>query len=276
MLGRFRQQFRIARFKFRRHAFSLQVLHGRFRIAPIRVNIHPPIVFQIVVIHFGYDIFRLAVDGVARMQGETCADHAVRNQILEGEHGLGMRQEHVMVNLVIEFFFAAHFRRVLRRHPAHPRENVLLVDCDPVFHFAAVSLEQGDRVFLEVGDDFPAFPTAVFFLKEQRQIPVIDRHHRLDVVFQAQVDQLVVEIQAFLVHFIHGSWENPCPSDRETIGFQPHFRHQTDIFLHAMVMVDRNITVCVFVGGAGHFHEFIPDRRAFAVLVPRAFHLIGC
>ncbi|MPM40152.1 hypothetical protein SDC9_86791 [bioreactor metagenome] len=210
------------------------------------------------------------------MQGEARADHAVRNQILEGKHRFGMRQKDVMVDLVIEFFFAGHFRRVLRRHPAHPREDVLFVDCDPIFHFAAVRLEQGHCEFLEVGDDFPAFPAAVFFLQEQRQIPVIDRHHRLDVVFQTQIDQLVVEIQALLVHLIHGGRENPGPGDREAIGFQAHFRHQTDIFLHAMVMVDCNVTVCVFVGGAGDFHKFIPNRWPFAVRIPGAFHLISC
>jgi len=95
-------------------------------------------------------------------------------------------------------------------------------------------------------------------------------------LFEAQIDQLVIEIQTLLVHLIHGSRENPCPGDGETIGFQAHFRHQADIFLHAMVMVDRDIPVCVFEGGAGYFHEFIPDRRAFAVLVPCAFHLISC
>lgn len=44
----------------------------------------------------------------------------------------------------------------------------------------------------------------------------------------------MVEIQALLVHFIHGSRENTCPGNREVIGFQAHFRHyKEDIGLMA-------------------------------------------
>ena len=61
---------------------------------------------------------------------------------------------------------------------------------------------------------------AAAILERLRQVPVVERHARLDAASQQLVDQPIVEVEAALVDRALGLGQDAGPRDREAVGVE--------------------------------------------------------
>mmetsp|Transcript_43972 Transcript_43972/g.113620 ORF Transcript_43972/g.113620 Transcript_43972/m.113620 type:complete len:226 (-) Transcript_43972:55-732(-) len=132
-----------------------------------------------------------------------------------------------------------------------------------------------------------------------RQVPVVERHERLDAGPQQRVDQLAVEGDALLADAVldEACGDDARPGDAEAVVLQPHGLHERDVgFPHVVVVVRhvarrtlglhlvirraRGLLAAVVALRTRHAQgvgarERVPDRGAAAALAVAAFDLVG-
>ena len=137
----------------------------------------------------------------------------------------------------------------------------------------AESSRNGLHVLGEGPDRRPVGPAAAI-LERLRQVPVVERHERLDAGGEQLVDEPVVEVEPGRVHLSAAVREDPGPRDGEPERADAELAHQRDVVAVPVVEVagDRAAVAVadLAVGGA----EAVPDALAAAVLVHRALDLV--
>src|SRR5262245_3382009 len=117
-------------------------------------------------------------------------------------------------------------------------------------------------------------PPAVLVLERLRQVPVVERRVRLDAGRQQLVDEAAVEVDALRVRRAGAVREDARPGDREAIGVRADIAHERHVVRIAMVGVVRDVAVVAVLDQARRVGVPVPDRFAFAVLVPRPLDLV--
>ena len=164
--------------------------------------------------------------------------------------------------------------RVVAEGEAVDDVGVRLVDRDPVLHAVAEALEADARVRDEGVRRVVRQPAVVLELQRQRQVPVVQRRHRVDAVLEELVDQRRVEGDALVVHRAGAAWHDPRPRDREAVVLERHLRHQLHVGAEAVEVVRRDVAGLARLDLAGRVRERVPDRQPAPPLHPPALDLV--
>ncbi len=276
VVGRpFAQQLHIARQDLGRLTVFPQVSERRLRITAKAVGIQPPEVVELLGILVSQHIFRVARCRIGRGIGKARADEAVRHMLAKRLDHPSIGQKGDMVGGE-EALAILHGGRMGAELIGIGQVVVLLVKRHPILHLAGKTLIEGHAVALEILDNASVFPAAVLILQRLRQVPVVEGQHRLDLVGQKGIDQLLVESQTRLVHLPPTGGVDARPAHREAVGLEPHLGHQRHVLFHAVVVIHRHIAVAPLKGLARQFGEEIPHRGPLAIGIPAPLHLIGC
>ena len=147
------------------------------------------------------------------------------------------------------------------RVPQH-RHDVGLVDRDPVLDPVREPLADQLGVLGEAVDGVAVEPAALV-LERLRQVPVVQRGHRLDASLEQPVDQSLVEVQPLRVRRPRPLRLHPRPRDREAVAAQPEPRHQVEVLVQAVVVVAGDVA-----RGAVHDRAPAGGRRCPRCSVP--------
>ena len=63
------------------------------------------------------------------------------------------------------------------------------------------------------------------------------------MIFQKQIYQTLIKIQAFFIDLSNALRKHPGPGDGKAVPFDPQFGHQLHIFRKAVIMITGDITV---------------------------------
>ncbi len=148
-----------------------------------------------------------------------------------------------------------------------------LVDGDPLGHHVAEAIEHRLGVVTEVADHGAAGPAAPV-LQWLRQVPVVERDHRLDTPGVQAVHQPPVEVEALLADRPGAVGDDPRPRDGEPVGGQAQLREQIEVFLEPVIVIAGDVTGVAVCHRAGHPAECVPDRPSPAVFVRGALDLV--
>src|SRR3954452_8067721 len=107
-----------------------------------------------------------------------------------------------------------------------------------------------------------------------RQVPVVQRHPRIDALGKQLVDQPVVEADPGRVHRALATRLDPRPRHREPVGVQAEILDQGNVLRHPVVVVTGDIPVVTVVDRTRHPAVGVPDRRRPAVLGDGALDLV--
>jgi hypothetical protein len=158
---------------------------------------------------------------------------------------------------------------------SHLDEGAELVDREEVPHAVAELLGHVAGVVGERLGRVARLPAAVLVLQGLRQVPVVERGERLDAGRLQLVHETVVEVQALRVRLTGPVREDARPANREAVRGRADVLHQRDVLLVPVVVVVGDVAGVVVRDLARRVGERVPDRRALAVLVPRALDLVG-
>src|SRR5918999_3462867 len=156
----------------------------------------------------------------------------------------------------------------------HPGRDPGLVQGDPEPNIIREGLVDDAGVLCEAFARIPVGPAAQV-LQRLRQVPVVEREHRLDGALPQAVDEPAVEVEASLVGGTAPFGLDAGPGHGEAVGLHPKLGHQVEVFFQAVVLVAGYITrvaVMYFTRGVA---ERVPDRRAATVFAYRALDLVG-
>ena len=112
-------------------------------------------------------------------------------------------------------------------------------------------------------------------LERLREVPVIERRHRLDAALEQPLDQAAVEAHARRVERPGAVGLHARPRDREAVGLEAQGRHEVEVLAPAVVVIAGDVAGVAVGDGARHAAEGVPDRLAAAVLVRGALDLVG-
>ena len=76
--------------------------------------------------------------------------------------------------------------------------------------------------------------------ESQRQVPVKQRHPRLDPRREQLIHEPIIKLEPTLIDPSHPIRQHAAPRDREPIRLEPHLPHQPDIFLVPMHVIRRD------------------------------------
>ena len=177
--------------------------------------------------------------------------------------------------------------RVHARRVALADERERLVERRPAPHARAELVEARGREPLEVADDARVEPAAArasaavaaaafaAVVERERQVPVVERDERRDVLRVERVEQAVVEARALRVPRADRAVRHePRPAEREPVLPHAELRHQLDVLAEAVVVVARDVAGVAVRGRARRVRERVPDRRASPALGRRALDLV--
>jgi hypothetical protein len=156
---------------------------------------------------------------------------------------------------------------------AQHRRAPRLVHRAPPADAVAEGLGHDRRVVAEAQRRLPGRP-APRVLQRLRQVPVVQRGHRLDVVGQQLVDEGPVEVEAGGADAVRPGRLHPGPGDREPVGVDAERAEQADVLAVAASVVGGDGGVVTPSHLAGRGRERVPDRRAAAVAVHAALDLV--
>ena len=108
-------------------------------------------------------------------------------------------------------------------------------------------------------------------LQVLRQVPVIERHQRLDPPHMALIQHIYIMFYARFIDFSLEIFDDSRPGNRKPVGILSALFHHADIFFVSVIMIAGHIPVFIIVFVKIH----IPHRLSLAVLVPCALTLIG-
>ena len=116
----------------------------------------------------------------------------------------------------------------------------------------------------------PATPV----LEGLRQVPVVEREPRRDVVREERVHEPLVEVEP---RGVDGSavGTHPRPRGGEAVGLQAELCHEGDVRGIPVIVVARDVTGVATDDRARGVREGVPDGVAAPVLVARPLDLVG-
>src|SRR5918998_1943086 len=143
----------------------------------------------------------------------------------------------------------------------HPGRDPGFVQRDPEPHTLREGLVDDTGVLCEALARIPFGPAAQI-LQTLRQVPMVEREHRLDGALPQAVDEPAVEVEPGLVGWTASFWLDAGPGHGETVGLQSELGHQVEIFFQAVVMVAGDIAPIAVDDLAWSVAERVPDRGA--------------
>ena len=156
-------------------------------------------------------------------------------------------------------------------HIAVHDEAARLVDGHPPFYPVGQRFHHHLGILPEQRDDALRQPAA-FFVDPHGQIPMENRHQRLDTVCQQLVHQIGIELQSFRIYLtLLGN--HPGPTDGKAVGFESHFFHQRHVFFPAMIVVAGSMAGFAVLYLL--FCRHIPDTGGSSAIFPAALDLGG-
>ena len=222
----------------------------------------------------GCDVLRAVGIGHAGVGAGSVADAAVGHQLAQRQHCQAVRLEHVV----------RHGDGAADRQPESGGVNAVavaqtdkalrLVEGDEILDAVAECFGADGHIFLKPLGAVGVFPRA-FGLQGAGIIPVEEGHEGTDAIFEEFVDELIVEVEAFLVDFAGAVGQNARPCHRETVVFDAQLGHQADILAEQVVVITRNIARVAAQHLARGVAHAVPYGIGLAVLIPCAFNLIG-
>src|SRR5215204_3728231 len=156
----------------------------------------------------------------------------------------------------------------------HQGRDPGLVQGDPEPNIIREGLVHDAGVLCEAFARIPVSPAAQV-LQRLRQVPVVEREHRLYGTLPQAVDEPAVEVEALLVGRTAPLWLDAGPGHREAVGLHPELGHQVEVFFQAVVLVAGYVTRVAVMYLTRSVAERVPDRGAAAVFVYRALDLVG-
>src|ERR1700738_1810065 len=112
-------------------------------------------------------------------------------------------------------------------------------------------------------------------LQRLRQVLVIERRERRNVVGDEVVQEPVVEVEAFRIWRAGALGEYPRPRNREPIRSGGQRLHRPHVVSVSVIVIIGDVAVVVVADLSRRVRERVPDRRATAILTDGAFDLIG-
>ena len=186
-------------------------------------------------------------------------------------HCLSLCDHHIMVLLIQFFGDIFNAGRVKGAdYRASQSQHILFIDGHPEFCTVTEVFEHDLCEIDKSIDCITVSPTA-FCLNSSGQIKMVHRDQRLNVVFQALIDQVVIVFNTFGIDSTCAFGNQTRPGNRETVGFESHFCHQLDIFLIVVILVRSHLKIRRAFGN----HLDILYRRALSVLKAGALNLIS-
>ncbi len=153
-----------------------------------------------------------------------------------------------------------------------PRHHKRVIDGDPILHIIPESLETELGVVLKNPHELRVAPAAQRLLEVIRQVPVVERDHRLHADLLQPLDERPVVVGADFVATLAGAvGKYPGPGQGEPVVADPELPDGSN------VGVDVVIAVAADVPG-GHpvppARKSVPNGEPLAVLLKRALHLV--
>jgi len=210
------------------------------------------------------------VERVLELQRLNDADLALKTAVVEGQHGLGVGEHHVVLALegLGKMCLDATGEGALDVGVGGVGPD--LVKGEPVGHLVGVLLKaEGGKV--HKGVDGLAVEEVALLKEGKRRVEVMQRDKRLNVVLVALGEEIVVELHALGVNFAGAVGEDAAPSDGDADAVDAEALAQVDI--------DRILVVEIACGVGGEAtlssQEIVPGHFALAVRAGLALNLVS-
>ena len=210
------------------------------------------------------------VERVLKLQRLDDADLALKAAVVEGEHGLGVGEHHVVLALegLGQMRLDATGEGALDVGVGGIGPD--LVKGEPIGHLVGVLLKaEGGE--LDEGVDGLAVKEVALLKEGKRRVKVMQRDVRLNVVLMALGKQVVVELDALGIDLAGAVGEDAAPSDGEA--------DAVDAKLLAQLQIDGVLVVEVGSGIGGEaalgLQEVVPGNLALTVSAGLALYLVG-
>ena len=217
---------------------------------------------------------------VVRVRLRVCGSHLIR----AAHRCLGRRCFHRAVRLRLskrqcvrgfqEIAEAGPARRKSTRSITHegyrPRHVKGCPDRDSITEM----LGENAGIVCEVVGEIPVWPASTIF-ERLRKIPVIHRAPRPDAGLKQGIDEAAVVIQPFHVWGAGPGGLNAWPRDRKALALLIESLGHCDVLRIEVVLIAGNVACHPTSYFPGCMSESVPYRFAFAILIPRAFYLVG-
>ena len=250
---------------------AVGALEGVGRVVAAEGGVEQKLVLQHVLVVGSLDVGGVVlVERVLKLQRLNDADLALKTAVVEGQHGLGVGEHHVV--LALEGFgkmcLDATGESALDVGVGGVRPD--LVKGEPIGHLVGVLLKaEGGKV--HKGVDGLAVEEVALLKEGQRRIEVMQRDKRLNVVLVALGEEVVVELDALGVNLAGTIGEDAAPGDGEA--------NAVDAKLLAQLQVDGVLVVEVRSGIGGKtplgLQEVVPGNLALTVSAGLALYLVG-
>ena len=250
---------------------AVGALEGVGRVVAAEGGVEQELVLQHVLVVGGFDVGGVVlVERILKLQRLDDADLALKTAVVEGQHGLGVGEHHVVLALesLGQMRLDATGEGALDVGVGGVRPD--LVKGEPVGHLVGVLLKaEGGKV--HKGVDGLAVEEVALLKEGQRRIEVMQRDKRLDVVLVALGEKVVVELDALGVDLAGAVGEDAAPGDGEA--------DAVDAKLLAQLQVDGVLVVEVRSGIGGKaplgLQEVVPGNLALTVSAGLALYLVG-
>ena len=250
---------------------AVGALEGVGSIVPAEGGVEQELVLQHVLVIGGLDVGGVVlVEWVLKLQRLNDADLALKTAVVEGQHGLGVGEHHVVLALegLGQMSFDAAGEGALDVGVGGVGPD--LVKGEPVGHLVGVLLKaEGGKV--HKGIDGLAVEEVALLKEGKRRVKVMQRDERLNMVLMALGEEIVVELDALGVDFAGAVGEDAAPGNGEA--------NAVDTELLAQLQVDRVLVVEVRSGIGGEtalgFQKVVPGNLALTVSAGLALYLVG-
>ena len=192
-------------------------------------------------LHDGDHVVGCGGQRIGRHREDHAADLGVRDDLMP-DLDCTCRGNELMMTRLIE---VRQRQLRLRRHDAAREQRLVqhgvdLVERQPVFYFIPIARKDRAYIAFVEADEVVTHPAVVCFRKMKRRLIVRDRDERLDAVFPALVEEIIVELQPCLVRLrIIPVRIDAAPRNRRAEHLEPHLGKEGNIFPIPMVEVNR-------------------------------------
>ena len=250
---------------------AVGALEGVGGILAAERRVEQKLVLQHVLVVGGFDVGGVVlVERVLKLQRLDDADFALKAAVVEGQHGLGVGEHHVVLALegLGQMRLDATGEGALDVGVGGVGPD--LVKGEPVGHLVGVLLKaEGGKV--HKGVDGLAVEEVALLKEGKRRVKVMQRDERLNVVLVALGEEIVVELDALGVDFAGAVGEDAAPGDGEA--------NAVDAELLAQLQVDGVLVVEVRSGIGGEaplgLQKVVPGNLALTVSAGLALYLVG-
>ena len=107
----------------------------------------------------------------------------------------------------------------------------------PLLDTITKRLESDASIVDEVFHNVFTEPAAIGVLKYQWRVPMVQSHRRLDAIFDASVNNIVIVVDGLLVDWPTAEWQDTRPRQREAVDFDALSGQTGDVFLVQVVVL---------------------------------------